>query len=75
MWYVPSMKRNLMSVDQLLEKGYSVTIEDNLLKLYNYEKKLIMQYVLEKNKTFKMNVEITETQRLSAIDIEKENAL
>lgn len=74
-WYVPSMKRNPMSVDQLLEKGYSMTMEDNLLKLYNYEKKLIMQYVLEKNKTFKMNVETTETQRLSAIDIEKENAL
>ncbi|XP_050876061.1 uncharacterized protein LOC127079729 [Lathyrus oleraceus] len=34
-WYVPSMKSNLMSVRQLIEKGFSITMKDNLLKLYD----------------------------------------
>lgn len=42
-WYVPGMKSNLMSVCQLIEKGFSVTIKDNLLKLYDCNQKLIMK--------------------------------
>lgn len=34
-WYVSSMNNNLMSVDQLFEKGFLVTMKDNLLKLYH----------------------------------------
>ena len=34
-WYVRGMKRNMMSVGQLIEKGFSVTMKNNLLKLYN----------------------------------------
>ena len=34
-WYVPGMKSNLMSMGQLVEKGFSVTMKDNLLKLYD----------------------------------------
>ena len=39
---VPRMKCNLMSVGQLIEKGYSVTMENDTLKLYNPMKKLIL---------------------------------
>ena len=42
-WYVPDMKSNLMSVGQLVEKGFSVTMKDNLLKLYDCNQKLIME--------------------------------
>ena len=30
-WYVPGIKINLMSVGQLIEKGFSVVMKDNLL--------------------------------------------
>jgi hypothetical protein len=50
------MKCNLMSVGQLIEKGYSVTMEDETLKLYNPLKKLILQSKLTKNRTFKTSI-------------------
>ena len=42
-WYVPGMKSNLMSVGQLIEKGFLVTMKDNLLKLYDCNQKLIIE--------------------------------
>lgn len=42
-WYVLDMKSNLMSVGQLIEKRFSVTMKDNLLKLYNCNQNLIME--------------------------------
>lgn len=41
--YVLGMKCNLISVCQLIEKYYSVTMENDTLNLYNPEKKLILQ--------------------------------
>lgn len=65
-FYVPAMKSNLMIVGQLIEKGFLVTMKNNLLKLYDYNQKLIMQYEQRSNITFKVNVEIDETKCLSA---------
>ena len=42
-WYVPRIKRNLMSMGHLIEKGFSVVMKNNLLKLYDFNQKLIMQ--------------------------------
>ena len=42
-WYIPGMKSNLVSVGQLIEKGFSVTMKSNLLKLYDYNQKLTME--------------------------------
>lgn len=42
-WYVLGMKSNLISVGQRIKKGFSVTMKDNLLKLYDFDQKLIMQ--------------------------------
>ncbi|XP_050877269.1 uncharacterized protein LOC127081022 [Lathyrus oleraceus] len=63
--YVPSMKSNLMSVGQIIEKGFSVTMKDNLLKLYDSDQKLIMQSEQRNNKIFKVNMETCETKCLS----------
>lgn len=49
-----------MSVGQLMEKGYSVTTENDTLKLYNPKKKLILQSNLTKNRTFKTSIVIKE---------------
>lgn len=65
-WYVPIMKRNLMSVGQLIEKGFSVTMKDKLLRLYDSDQKLIMQSEQGINRTLKVNVETTGTKCLCA---------
>lgn len=64
-----------MSVGQLIEKGISVTMKDNLLKLYKCNQKLTMQSELERNITFKVNVATKDTQCLSARSVEWENEL
>jgi hypothetical protein len=40
--YIPDMDCNLMSVGQLIENGFSLTIEDEVLKLYDQKKRLIL---------------------------------
>lgn len=60
-WYVPSMNGNLMSVGQLLEKCFSVTMKYNILKLYDYNQKQIMQSELGRNRTLKVNVATADT--------------
>lgn len=35
--YVPSMTSNLISIGQLLAKGYNMKLEENLMKVYNGE--------------------------------------
>lgn len=67
------MNSNLMSVGQLVEKGFSITIKDNLLKLYECNQRLIIQYELGRNKTFNVNVTTTKTQCLSARSDEGES--
>src|SRR3954471_3385560 len=65
-WYVPGIRSNLMSVGQLIEKGFSVVMKNNLLKLYDSNQKLIMQSEQGINRTSKVNVETAETECLSA---------
>src|SRR3954471_19377095 len=64
-WYVPGIKNNLMSVGQLIEKGFSVIMKNNLLNLYDSNQKLIMQSGQGSNRIFKVNVETAETDCLS----------
>src|ERR1043165_2035881 len=64
-WYVLGIKSNLMSVSQLIEKGFSVVMKNNFLKLYDSNQKLIMQSEQGSNRTFKVNVETTETECLN----------
>ncbi|KAI5445598.1 hypothetical protein KIW84_013716 [Lathyrus oleraceus] len=53
--YVPSMTSNLISIGQLLAKGYKTKLEENLMKVYNGEGKMIMKAPLADKKTFKMD--------------------
>ena len=50
--YVPGMKCNLLSVGQLVEKGFSVCMKDDLLKAYDSKDRLILKSPLSKNRTF-----------------------
>lgn len=74
-WYVPGIKSNMMSVGQLIEKYFSIIMKDNLLKLYDFDQKLIMQYEQGSNRTFKVNMEPIETKCLSAEGAEDDSEL
>ncbi|XP_006575979.1 uncharacterized protein [Glycine max] len=64
--YVPNMKNNLLSLGQLLEKGYSMQMEDSQMKICDSKRRLILKASLLRNKTFKIGIQIVEFQCLAA---------
>lgn len=64
--YVPSVKHNLISLGQLLEKGYSWKTKGKKLLVYDPKHNLILQSVLSGNKTFRVDLDTSGVQCLSA---------
>ena len=54
--YVPSMKSNLLSLGQLLEKGYKMIMENKMLIIMDRNQKMIVKAPLSKNRIFKIEV-------------------
>ena len=50
--YVFGLKTNLLSLGQLLQKGFVMTMEDNCLKVFDRNQKLVIQENLSQNMTF-----------------------
>ena len=48
--YVPCMKCNLLSVGQLIEKGFSVTMKNEVLALFDAINKLVLRSPLSTKK-------------------------
>ncbi|KAK2355926.1 putative mitochondrial protein [Trifolium repens] len=55
-FYVPNMSCNLLSLGQLVEKGFSVNMEDSALKLFDKMKNLVLMCQLSKNRTYKCKI-------------------
>jgi len=55
--YVPRMKFNLFSIGQLIAKGFSVTMQGNILHLYDKQGKCVLKSKLTKNITFLCNIQ------------------
>ena len=55
---VPRMKCNLMSVDQLIEKGFSVIVKHDYLEFYDQHQRLVLKSPLSKNKPFKLQFDL-----------------
>jgi hypothetical protein len=55
-FYVPDMSCNLLSLGQLVEKGFSVNMEDSALKLFDKMKNLVLMCNLSKNRTYKCKI-------------------
>lgn len=70
--YVPSMKSNLISLGQLLEKEYSVKMENKELTLFNVKEKQVLKAPLNKHRTFKIGMSIVKSDCLNAVT-ESEN--
>ncbi|BAT98175.1 hypothetical protein VIGAN_09180700 [Vigna angularis var. angularis] len=55
--YVPGLKTNLLSLGQLLQKGYVMKMENNGLSIFNQEGKEVIQAEISQNRTFKVVME------------------
>lgn len=53
--HVLGLKTNLLSLGQLLQKGFMITIEDNYLNIFEKKnERLVIQAHLSQNKTFRV---------------------
>lgn len=64
--FVSGIKFNMMIVGQLVEKGFSVLMENDTLKLFDKTKRLILKSTLSKNITFKTSIKVAEANCLAA---------
>lgn len=54
--YVPTIKSNLLSLGQLLEKGYSMSMHKHHIEMFDNKQCLVIKAPLARNKTFKVNL-------------------
>ncbi|WVZ02284.1 hypothetical protein V8G54_023090 [Vigna mungo] len=64
--YVPTMRSNLLSLGQLLEKGYTMNLQKRNIEVYDEKQRLIIKAPLARNRTFKINLNAVEVQCLAA---------
>ena len=55
-YYVPNMKSNILSLGQLLEKGYDIHLRDNNLFIRDNASKLIAKVPMSRNRMFILNI-------------------
>lgn len=72
--FVPGMKSNLLSLGQLLEKGYTSRLENKMLRVYDKQNHLILKSPLTKNQTFKIEIDVAD-QECFAVAVKKEEWL
>lgn len=57
--YVPRMKCNLLSVGQLVKKGFSEIMKDGAFELFDTQNSLVLKSPMSKNRTFKTMISST----------------
>ncbi|GKV27388.1 hypothetical protein SLEP1_g36561 [Rubroshorea leprosula] len=55
-YYVPTLKSNILSLGQLLEMGYDIHLKDGCLTLRDGSHNLVAKVPMEKNRMFLLNV-------------------
>lgn len=71
--YVTLMTNYLISMCKLLAKGYNMKLEENQMKVYNYEGRMILKAPLANNKTFKIEIVMVDHQSLTSTIVENMN--
>ncbi|RDX98797.1 hypothetical protein CR513_18245, partial [Mucuna pruriens] len=66
--YIPSMKNNLLSLGQLLEKGFTMVMQANHIKNFDDKQRLVLKAQLSRNRTFKVNLSTIAIQYLSTVN-------
>lgn len=62
--YIPGMKSNLLSIGQLLEKGYRMVME-NTMRVFDVKNKLLVKATLSGTRTFKVELNVVKQQCLA----------
>ncbi|GJW51328.1 zinc finger, CCHC-type containing protein [Tanacetum coccineum] len=57
-YYIPSLKSNLLSLRQFTEIGYKVVMEDDKLQLYDMDNKIFMEVTRQRNRLYKPSLRI-----------------
>jgi len=66
-YYVLAIKHNLLSIGQLLEKGYTLLMKNCNLTIEDYNGRLIAYVKMFKNKMFPINIQYAPAKYLSVI--------
>ena len=54
--YVPQIKSNLLSLEKLLEKGYSMNMKGSYMEVFDSKEKVVLKVSMTSNRTFKVGV-------------------
>ncbi|PWA84739.1 zinc finger, CCHC-type [Artemisia annua] len=57
-YYIPSLKSNLLSLGQFTEIGCKVVMEDNELRLYDMDDKIFIKVTRQRNRLYKASLRI-----------------
>nr|GEU39745.1 zinc finger, CCHC-type [Tanacetum cinerariifolium] len=57
-YYIPSLKSNLLSLGQFTKIGCKVVMEDDELRLYDMDNKIFMKVTRQRNRLYKSNLRI-----------------
>nr|GEX60054.1 zinc finger, CCHC-type [Tanacetum cinerariifolium] len=57
-YYIPDLKRNLLSLGQLTKIGCKVVMEDDEIQLYDMDNKIFMKVTRQRNRLYKANLRI-----------------
>jgi len=63
--YVPTMNSNLISLGQLLEKGFSMNMNQGFLEIFDAANKMVLKAPMAQNRTFQVNLRTVESQCFS----------
>jgi hypothetical protein len=66
-YYVPTIKQNLVSIGQLIEKGYTLYMKNYHLTIIDYNGRLIAYVKMSRNRMFPLNIQYDAVKCLSAI--------
>jgi len=66
--FIPGMKTNLLSLGQLLENGFVMRMEDNCLKVFDKDQKLVIKENLSQNRTFRIGMNILKHECLATLE-------
>ncbi|XP_019416453.1 PREDICTED: uncharacterized protein LOC109327756 [Lupinus angustifolius] len=71
--FVPGMKYNLLSIGQLVQKGFTAIMGNGQVEVLDTKKRIILRSKLTKNRTFQVNIKAANSQCLTAIKTNEES--
>ena len=73
-YYIPDLKTNILSMEQLTEKGYSIFLKDHLLHLKDKQGRLVARVEIGRNWMYKLNLRSIRENCLR-VDVEDKTSL